>query len=196
MKKVFFTLLFTLVSTLTFAQLELLKKTEKPKTVKPKAVKPKTVKTVNKEKTIEKEKTAEKEKTPDKEITVDKEKTVNTGSYIIVFRGGQFGSALSNYSIFIDGKKVCKLSNGKYFKYPVSPGKHEIEARKAGVDILKKETVTSIITEAGKNNYISCSIKRSVLRERIEMIEVVQNSGKQSTDNLKEDNCQSEIENN
>lgn len=187
MKKAFFTLLFLTFSILTFAQLELLKKTEKPKTVKPKSVKPKAVKTVSNKKPAIQEKTADKEK------AADEEKKITTGSYIIVFRSGQFVSALVNYSIFIDGKKICKLSNGKYFKYPVSPGKHEIEAKKAGVDIMKKETFTSVITESGKNNYISCNIKSSVLRERIEMVEVVGNSGKQSIDNLKEDNCQSDI---
>jgi hypothetical protein len=85
------------------------------------------------------------------------------------------------------------LSNDRYFKYPVSPGKHEIEAKKAGVDIAKKETFTSVVTQAGKNNYISCNIKASLLKQRLEMSEVVESSGVQSINHMKEDNCQAEI---
>ena len=167
MKKVFFTLVFIMVSTLIFAQL-IIKEPEKAKTVKPKTVKP-----------------------PKKENPAPK---VNTASYIVVFRGDRLVSALTNYSIFIDGKKVCKLSNGKYFKYPVSPGKHEIEAKKAGMDIMKKEIFTSVISTSGRNNYVSCNVKSSLLKEKVEMIEVLENSGKQSIDKLKEDNCQTDID--
>ena len=120
-------------------------------------------------------------------------KPVNTACYIVVYRTGQFAAALTNYSIFIDGKMVCKLSNGKFFKYPVSPGKHEIEAKKSGVDISKKEVYTNVTAQPGKNNYIACNIKSSLLKEKIEMSEVMEGSGKQSVNNLKEDNCQSDI---
>ena len=163
MKQLFLILLFISASGLLFAQLD---------AVKPSGTTPKKTKTVN----------------PGKPSA-----PVRTGSYIIVYRGGQFASALTNYSIFIDGKRVCKLSNGRFFKYPVSPGKHEIEAKKAGVDIMKKETFISVVSAPGRNNYISCNIKTSVLRERIEMSEVVESSGRQSVNNLKEDNCQSDI---
>lgn len=164
MKQLFFILLFISASTFVFAQFI----PPPDKTIVPPVKKEKKKKVV---KTI----------------------VENTESYIIVFRGGQFASALSNYNIFIDGRKICKLSNGKYFKYPVPPGKHEIEAKKAGVDIMKKETFANVITRAGKNSYISCNIKTGLLREKIEMIEVVENSGKQYINNLKEDNCQGEI---
>ena len=165
MKQLFFVLLFISAVALSYAQLD---------AVKPDAKTPK----------------------PGKKINPGKPSTpARTGSYIIVYRGGQFASALTNYSIFIDGKRVCKLSNGRYFKYPVSPGKHEIEAKKAGVDIMKKETFINVMSSPGRNNYISCNIKTSVLRERIEMSEVVESSGRQSVNNLKEDNCQSDIGN-
>ena len=95
-------------------------------------------------------------------------------SYVYFFRGGQFGAALANFTLYVDGQKTCKLSNDKYFKYPVSPGTHEIDARLSGVSVFKKETGISITTEAGKNNYVSCSVKRSVTRSRMEMIEVVE----------------------
>ena len=114
-------------------------------------------------------------------------------SYVYIFRGGQFGAALANFTIYIDGHKTCKLSNDKYFKFPVSSGKHEIDARLSGASVFKKETGISIITEAGKNNYISCDVKRSLTRARMEMIEVVENAGKQAIAAMKEDNCQEDI---
>jgi len=173
MKQLFFVLLFITASVFSYAQLDVIKpapKTAKKTTPPKKKVNP--VKPVN---------------------PVNPVKPANTSCYIVVFRGGQFASSLTNYSIFIDGRMVCKLSNDRFFKYPVSPGKHEIEARKSGVDIMKKETHTSIIAQAGKNNYISCNIKASLLKQRLEMSEVVESNGRQSINNMKEDNCQSEI---
>lgn len=110
-------------------------------------------------------------------------------SYLYVYRGGQFGSALTNFSIFVDGKKICKLSNDKYFKIPLSPGKHEIEAKKSGMDLGKKETFISFIVEAGKDNYISCTVKRSITRARLEMTEVVPSNGIREIESMKEDKC-------
>ena len=114
-------------------------------------------------------------------------------SYVYVFRGGQFGAALANFTIYVDGHKTCKISNDKYFKYPVSPGSHEIDARLSGASVFKKETGITITTEAGKNNYVSCDVKRSLTRARMEMIEVVENAGKQAITKMREDNCQEDI---
>jgi hypothetical protein len=168
MKRSFFTLLFISASFFAVAQLDAVKPKEKTTT---KVNKPKPVKPVN------------------------PVKPANTKSYIIVFRSGQFAAALNNYNIFIDGRKVCALSNGKYFKYPVSPGKHEIEAKKAGVDLAKKETFAGVVSSAGKSNYISLTIKKTLLRERFEFNEINQGKGKQQVNNLREDNCQGDIGN-
>jgi hypothetical protein len=126
---------------------------------------------------------------------VKRVKPVNTGSYIIVYRGEQLAAAFNNYNIFVDGRKVCALSNGKFFKYPVAPGKHEVEAKKAGVNLTKKETFTSVVSSPGRNNYIVFNVKKTLLREKFVLNEVVQNSGRQAVNNLKEDNCQGDIGN-
>jgi len=163
MKRLFFTLLFISGSIFAVAQLDAIKPKEKTAT---KINKPKPVKPL---------------------------KPVNTESYIIVFRGEQLAAALNNYNIYIDGRKVCALSNGKYFKYPVTPGKHEIEAKKAGVDLSKKETFATIISNPGKNNYIAFNIKKTLLREKFELNEMGTATGSQLVNNLKEDNCQGDI---
>ena len=135
------------------------------------------------------------EKKPSKSGKTIKPKPINTASYIIVYRGDQLASALNNYSIYIDGIKVCILSNGRFLKYPVSPGNHEIEATKSGIVLKKKETFTSVISTSGRNNYVVCNIKKSLLHEKVEMNEVGESSGRQTINNLKEDNCQEEINN-
>ncbi|MGG9960604.1 DUF2846 domain-containing protein [Ferruginibacter sp. SUN106] len=117
-----------------------------------------------------------------------------TGSYIYVYRTGQWGAALTNYAVFLDGKKICKLSNAKYIKIPVSPGTHELQAKKGGVDILKKETSLTVEVEAGKDNYVSCSIKSSITRQRMEMTEVVKSNGEKAIADMKPDNCQDDVE--
>ena len=113
-------------------------------------------------------------------------------SYLYVFRGGQFGAAMSNYKIFVDGKKICKLSNDKYFKIPLTPGEHEIEAKIGGASIGKKETFVVVVAEAGKDNYVSCTVKRSITRSRLEMLEVMPATGKKEISSMKQDNCAEE----
>ena len=109
MKQILLTTLLMGFCVLAFAQLDVIKPNKtSTKVNKPKPVKPKPVNPVN---------------------PVNPVKPENNESYIIVYRGVQLAAALNNYNIFIDGRKVCALSNGRYFKYPVSPGKHEIEAK-------------------------------------------------------------------
>ncbi len=178
MKQFFFTTLLMAFCVIAFAQLDAIKPKEKKTTKvnKPKPVKPVTP------------------VTPVSPVNpVNPVKPENTGSYIIVFRGGQLSSALNNYNIFIDGRKVCALSNGKYFRYPVSPGKHEIEAKKAGLDLAKKESFASVVSSPGRNIYISFNIKKTLLREKFELNEINQGPGSQLVNNLREDNCQGDI---
>ena len=132
------------------------------------------------------------ENTPVKTTAKKKVKPVvtNLPGYIIIFRGGQLGTALSNYNVFIDGTKICKLSNGKFLKYQVQAGKHAIEIKKAGMNLSKSDAFTNIVTKPGRISYLSCNIKTNLLREKLEILEVMESSGKKSVDDLKEDNCQ------
>jgi hypothetical protein len=113
---------------------------------------------------------------------------------IYIYRGGQFSGALSNWAIFLDGKKICKISNGKYLKVEVAPGKHEIEAKIGGITVMKKKTFIDIEAEAGGTYYISCVMKQSITRARLEMTEVTKNSAKRDMEKLTEDNCQNTID--
>ena len=42
---------------------------------------------------------------------------------------------------------------------------------------MKKETTLTVTVEAGKDNFVSCAIKTSFTRQRMEMTEVVKSNG-------------------
>ena len=115
-------------------------------------------------------------------------------SFIYVYRGGQIGGALTNFAIWVDDQKVCKLSNGKYLKVPVKPGKHTVSARRGGVGVMKKETEVEVDVEQGKSNYISCNMKSSITRVRLNMEEVLPKTGISDIEKMKPDNCQTGID--
>ncbi|HEY5408237.1 MAG TPA: DUF2846 domain-containing protein [Ginsengibacter sp.] len=115
-------------------------------------------------------------------------------SFIYIYRGGSFSGSLTNFAIYVDDQKLCKLSNKRYFKVAVKPGKHVISAHRGGVGIGKKETEVEVDAENGKSNYISCSMKSSITRVRLEMEEVVEKTGIKDISDMKVDNCQANVE--
>lgn len=119
----------------------------------------------------------------------------NDSSFIYIYRVGQFNGALANFAVFVDGKKLCKISNNKYFKVGVAPGKHEISAKVGGIGIMKKETEVEIDVETGGEYYVACNMKSSITRVRLEMTEVTKNSGKKQMENMSEDKCQEKLDN-
>ena len=120
--------------------------------------------------------------------------TAKDSSYIYIYRGGQFGGAFTNFSIWVDNAKLCKLSNGRYFMIAVDPGTHSVSAKRGGVGIGKKETEVEIDVEKGKSYYVSCSMKQSITRVRLEMQEVMPKTGIRDVEKMKLDNCQAKAE--
>ena len=121
-------------------------------------------------------------------------KRVETAT-IYVYRGGQAMGAAANWSVFVDEKKLCKLSNNKFMKIEVAPGKHVVTAKIGGVELFKKETEVEIDAEAGKTYYIACNVKSSVMRARLEMLEVTKSTGEKQMVKMTLDNCQEGIDN-
>lgn len=115
-------------------------------------------------------------------------------SFIFIYRGGSFSGSLTNFAIWVDDKKLCKLSNKRYFKVPVKPGTHIVSAKRGGVGIGKKETEVEVDVENGKSYYISCSMKNSITRVRLEMEEAVEKTGIKDISDMKVDNCQANVE--
>lgn len=115
-------------------------------------------------------------------------------SFIFIYRGGQFVGSLTNFAIWVDDHKLCKISNGKYFKVPVKAGTHIVSAKRGGVGVMKKETEVEIDAENGKSYYISCTMKSSITRVRLVMEEVVEKTGIKDITDMKVDNCQGNVE--
>lgn len=113
---------------------------------------------------------------------------------IYIYRVGQAGGAAANWAMFVDETKLCKLSNNKFIRVVVKPGKHVISSKVGGVGMFKKETEVEVETEAGGEYYIACNIKSSITRARLEMIEVTKGTGKKQMEKMTLDNCQADIE--
>ena len=121
-------------------------------------------------------------------------KPVNDSSFIYIYRVGQFGGALANFSVYLDGKKLCKLSNNKFFRIPVTKGSHTISSKVGGMSMFKKETDVEIEATKGGEYYIACNMKSSITRVRLEMIEVTKGTGTKQLQGMTEDNCQNKID--
>lgn len=117
-------------------------------------------------------------------------KPVEDSAFIYIYRAGQFSGSLSNWAMFVDDKRICKLSNGKFIKVYVTPGKHKVSAKIGGVDLFKKETEVEIEVEAGGTYYVACNIKQSITRARLEMIEVTKSTGQKQMEKMTIDKCQ------
>ena len=128
----------------------------------------------------------------------EKPQTFNTppadSAVIYIYRVGQFMGAGANWAMFVDEEKLCKLSNNKFMRVVVKPGKHMISSRVGGVGLFKKETEVEIEAEAGGEYYVACNIKQSFTRARLEMIEVTKGTGKKQMEKMTLDNCQEKID--
>lgn len=113
---------------------------------------------------------------------------------IYIYRVGQWAGSGANWAMFVDEQKLCKLSNNKFIRVVVKPGKHNISSKVGGVGMFKKETEVEIEAEAGGEYYVACNIKQSFTRARLEMIEVTKGTGKKQMEKMTVDNCQGDID--
>ena len=117
-------------------------------------------------------------------------KTNGDTTYIYVYRVGQLTGAAVNWAVFLDDQRKCKLSNNKYIRLVVAPGKHKINAKIGGVGFLKKETEVEIEAESGGSYYIACNIKQSITRTRLELMEVTKGTANKQMAKISLDKCQ------
>jgi len=115
-------------------------------------------------------------------------------TFIYVYRTGQFNGAAANWAVFLDGEKKCKLSNNRFMKLAVTPGKHSITAKIGGAALFKKETEVEIEAEAGGSYYVACNIKQSITRARLEMLEVTKGTANKQMEGMALDNCQDKLD--
>jgi len=126
---------------------------------------------------------------------MDRKAALQADSAVIyIYRVGQFTGATANWSMFVDEAKLCKLSNNKYMRVVVKPGKHTVSSKQGGIAIMKKEMDIEIETESGGEYFVSCSVKTSFTRARLEMVEVTKGTGKKQLEKMTLDNCQEDID--
>ena len=113
---------------------------------------------------------------------------------LYIYRGGQFTGALSNWALFVDGQKICKLSNNKFIVVKTQPGKRVITSKIGGIELFKKETMIELDTEGGKSYYVACTIKQSFTRSRMEFMEVTKSTADKQMEGMSLDNCQENID--
>ena len=115
-------------------------------------------------------------------------------SVIYIYRTGQFNGAGTNWAIFVDGQKICKISNNRFMQITVAPGKHRISAKIGGANLFKKETEVEIEAETGGSYYVACNIKQSITRSRLEMLEVTKSTASKQMEGMQLDKCQEKID--
>jgi hypothetical protein len=78
---------------------------------------------------------------------------------VIFYRERHFTGSAMGYNILDNGAKIGGLSNGSYFVYQATPGKHHFTA----VGAATEEKVTKI--EAGKTYYIRGEVQLGMMIE-------------------------------
>ncbi|HKW61539.1 MAG TPA: DUF2846 domain-containing protein [Candidatus Acidoferrum sp.] len=73
-------------------------------------------------------------------------------STIVFFREGHFTGSALKPSIFVDGKEVDRLANGRWFSVHAEPGKHQLQSS------AKNEPATVIETVPGETTYVQMVI--------------------------------------
>lgn len=73
-------------------------------------------------------------------------------STIVFFREGHFTGAALKPSIYLDGKEIDRLANGRWFSVQTEPGKHQLQSS------AKNEPATVVETAAGQTTYVQMVI--------------------------------------
>jgi hypothetical protein len=74
------------------------------------------------------------------------------GSTIIFFRESHFTGSALKPSIYLDGKEMDRLTNGRWFSVHAEPGKHQLQSS------AKNEPATVIETVPGGTTYVQMVI--------------------------------------
>lgn len=124
-----------------------------------------------------------------------KQSTSDT-AYIYVFRVGKLAGSAGNWPILLDGKEECRLSNKKYMRLPVSPGKHKIFTRIPSKSLFKKGPEIGIHVDAmaGESYYVACNFSFTITKVKYEMTQVSNEIAAKQMRGLRPDNCQKNID--
>jgi hypothetical protein len=87
-------------------------------------------------------------------------------STIIFFREGHFAGSALKPSVYLDGKELDRLANGRWFSVHVPAGKHELQSS------AKNEPSTAIETAAGQTTYVQMIVVTGTWRGAGRLLQV------------------------
>lgn len=98
---------------------------------------------------------------------------------ITFFREGHYVGRALKPSVYVDGKQVARLENGRWFSLPIAPGKHELSSS------AKHEAATVINVSAGETDYVQMVITTGNWRGSGRLIQVDSAEAQQKIAKLK-----------
>jgi Protein of unknown function (DUF2846) len=108
-------------------------------------------------------------------LDVDKGKD----STIVFFREHHFTGSALKPSIFVDGKEVDRLANGRWFLVHAEAGKHQIQSS------AKNEPATVIETKAGETTFVQMVVVTGNWRGAGRLLQVDSGEGQRIISKLK-----------
>lgn len=100
-------------------------------------------------------------------------------STIVFFREGHFTGSALKPSIYLDGKEVDRLTNGRWFEVHAEPGKHELQSS------AKNQPATVIETKAGETTYVQMVVVTGNWRGGGRLLQVDANDAQKVISKLK-----------
>lgn len=100
-------------------------------------------------------------------------------STLVIYRPKRFfGSALKP-SVYVDGKEIGRLVNGRYFSIEVAAGSHKIESS------MKKRPAVPVDAKPGSTNYVEMEILAGNWRGGGELVPAEESGAKDAMKSLK-----------
>jgi hypothetical protein len=87
-------------------------------------------------------------------------------STIVFFREGHFAGSALKPSIFLDGKELDRMANGRWFSVHTAPGKHDLQSS------AKNEPATVIETVASQTTYVQMIVVTGTWRGAGRLLQV------------------------
>lgn len=103
----------------------------------------------------------------------------NSNTSIVFFRESHYVGKALKPSVYVDGKQVARLENGRWFSMPIQPGKHEVSSS------AKNEAATVIEVSPGQTDYVQMVITTGTWRGGGRLIEVDSAEAQKQTAKLK-----------
>jgi len=99
----------------------------------------------------------------------------NSGKVYLIRFTGSTGSMV-NYSIFVDGKLICKLKNKSFSIHNLSVGEHNVSVVGGGLSTGKKSAPLTFTVAENKTNYITVASTQNGYANKITCQEITENS--------------------